>query len=238
MVNWLERTELLIGQHNIEKLANAHILICGLGGVGSYAAEFIARSGVGKMTIIDGDVFDATNINRQLCALNSTVGQSKSALMAERILDINPNIQLSVLEEFVEPERVEAILKEYQPDYVIDCIDSISPKIAWMRACKRLKIKIVSAMGAGGKIDPSKVCVKDLSKMTDCKMGKYVKKRLKKEKINKGIKVVFSTEIQKKESLKMTDGTNFKKSFYGTISYIPALFGLYAAAEVIKYFTK
>lgn len=238
MTDWLERTELLVGTEAIEKLKKSHVLICGLGGVGSYAAEFIARSGVGEMTIIDGDVFDLTNINRQLPALRSTIGQSKADVLAARLLDINPELKLHVLNEFVLPERIPELLEDKRPDYVMDCIDSITPKLAILRYCKRNKIKVISSMGAGGKMDPSKMKVSDISGVYNCKMGAYIKKQLKKEKINKGIRAVFSTEIQKKEALKMTNGANFKKSFYGTISYMPALFGLHAAAEVIKYLTK
>ena len=238
MTDWLERTELLVGAEQIEKLKKNHVLICGLGGVGSYAAEFIARSGVGEMTIIDGDVFDVTNINRQLPALRSTVGQSKADVLAMRLLDINPELKLHVLNEFVLPERIPVLIENNRPDYVMDCIDSITPKLAILRYCKRNKIKVISSMGAGGKMDPSKMKVADISGVYNCKMGAYIKKQLKKEKINKGIRAVFSTEIQKKEALKMTNGANFKKSFYGTISYMPALFGLHAAAEVIKYLTK
>ncbi|MEO9257276.1 MAG: tRNA threonylcarbamoyladenosine dehydratase [Crocinitomicaceae bacterium] len=238
MSDWLERTELLVGEEAINNLKKSHVLISGLGGVGSYAGEFIVRSGVGTITIIDGDEFDLTNINRQLLAMHSTIGKSKAEELAKKMLDINPEVKLNILKEFVQLERVEEILNLYQPDYVIDCIDSISPKVTWMIACKRNKIKIISAMGAGGKVNPAKVVVKDISKVINCKMGKHIRKRLKKENINKGIKAVFSSELQLKESLKMTDGSNYKKSFYGTASYIPALFGLYAAAEVIKYLSE
>lgn len=236
--NWLERTELLINNEGIEALQNAKILIVGLGGVGSFAAEFLARAGVGKMTIVDGDTVDLTNINRQLPALRSTVGQHKVDLVSQRLLDINPELQLSSLNEFLSPGRMAALLDETQYDYVLDCIDSVSPKVALIIAAKRRKIKIVSAMGAGGKLDPAKVLVRDISKTQECHLARQIRKRLKKEKIDKGIRCVFSNEIQDEESLKMTDGSNFKRSFYGTISYIPALFGLYAAAEVINHIIK
>ncbi|MEJ8582820.1 tRNA threonylcarbamoyladenosine dehydratase [Riemerella anatipestifer] len=236
--NWLERTELLIKQDGLNKLQNANILVIGLGGVGSFAAEFLARAGVGKMTIIDGDTVDITNINRQLPALHSTVNQSKVELVYTRLKDINPNLDLTAINEFLTPERMESILTKEKFDYVLDCIDSVSPKLSLILAAKRNKIKIVSAMGAGGKTDPSKVMVRDISKTNNCFLAKQIRKRLRKEKINKGAKCVFSTELQKEDSLKMTDGSNFKKSFYGTISFMPALFGLHAAAEVINYLTK
>ena len=235
---WLQRTELLVKEEGIERLQNANILIVGLGGVGSFAAEFLVRSGIGNLTIVDGDIVDITNINRQLPALNSTIGKNKSDIVAERILDINPEINLKKINEFLEPERMEEILTQEKFDYVLDCIDSLSPKLALIITCKRKKIKLVSAMGAGGKTDPSKIMVRDISKTNNCFLAKQIRKKLKKEQIHKGFRCVFSTEIQDENSLKMTDGSNYKKSFYGTISYMPAIFGLYAAAEVIRFLLK
>jgi tRNA A37 threonylcarbamoyladenosine dehydratase len=219
-------------------LKKAKDIEVGLGGEGSFAAEFLARAGVGNMTIVDGEIVDITNINRQLPALHSTVGKDKIEIVAERILDINPEINLVKINEFLSPERMDEILEEHQFDYVLDCIDSVSPTLALIKACRRRKIKLVSSMGAGGKTDPSKVLVRDLSKTNNCYLAKQIRKRLKKEGITKGFRCVFSTEIQKEESLKLTDGSNFKKSFYGTISFMPALFGLNAAAEVINYLLK
>lgn len=236
--NWLERTELLIAEKGIESLNNAHILVMGLGGVGSFAAEFLARAGVGKLTIVDGDTVDLTNLNRQLPALHSTLGQEKADVMDKRLRDINPNISISKISHFLEPLEMKALLENEKFDFIIDCIDSLSPKIELLKAAKRNKVKIVSCMGAGGKLDPSKILVRDISKTNHCFLAKQVRKRLKKEKIDKGIRCVFSTEIQDEESLHLTDGKNYKKSFYGTISYIPALFGLFAAAEVINYLIK
>ena len=235
---WLQRTELLVKEEGIGKLQSANILIVGLGGVGSFAAEFLVRSGIGNLTIVDGDTVDITNINRQLPALNSTIGKNKTDVVAERILDINPKINLKKINEFLEPERMEEILTQEKFDYVLDCIDSLSPKLALIITCKRKKIKLVSAMGAGGKTDPSKVMVRDISKTNNCFLAKQIRKKLKKEQIHKGFRCVFSTEIQDENSLKMTDGSNYKKSFYGTISYMPAIFGLYAAAEVIRFLLK
>ena len=235
---WLQRTELLVKEEGIKRLQSANILIVGLGGVGSFAAEFLVRSGIGNLTIVDGDTVDITNINRQLPALNSTIGKNKTDVVAERILDINPEINLKKINEFLEPERMEEILTQEKFDYVLDCIDSLSPKLALIITCKRKKIKLVSAMGAGGKTDPSKVMVRDISKTNNCFLAKQIRKKLKKEQIHKGFRCVFSTEIQDENSLKMTDGSNYKKSFYGTVSYMPAIFGLYAAAEVIRFLLK
>ena len=233
--NWLERTELLIKENGIEKLQNANLLIVGLGGVGSFAAEFLARSGVGKMTIVDGDTVDITNINRQLPALHSTIGKSKVEVVADRLLDINPKLELVKINEFLSPEKMREVIDSQKFNYILDCIDSVTPKVTLLLMAKRRKIKIVSCMGAGGKINPAKVMVRDISKTYNCFLAKQVRKRLKKEKIDKGIRCVFSNEIQKEESLEMTDGANYKRSYYGTISYIPAIFGLYAAAEVINF---
>jgi tRNA A37 threonylcarbamoyladenosine dehydratase len=235
MAEWLERAALLVGDEGLKKLNNAHVLIVGLGGVGSFAGEFIARSGVGTLTLIDGDSFDITNKNRQLTALDSTIGRNKAVVLAERLRDINPDVQLNVIEEFVVPERVWGLLKELKPDYVMDCIDSVSPKLEWIHACLKTNTKIISHMGAGGKMDPSQVRVDKLHNTSNCKLAKCLKKRLKRDKVDfRRVKAVYSTEIQNEDSLKLTDGSNFKKSFYGTNSYMPGLFGLYGASEVIQ----
>ncbi len=234
MAVWQERTELLFKAEGLEKLRNANVLVVGLGGVGSFAAEFLTRAGVGKLTIVDGDIVDITNINRQLPALHSTVGQPKIKVVGDRLLDINPELQLTRIQEFLSPERAyEIVTNEF--DYVLDCIDSLTPKLNLLIAAKQKKVKIISSMGAGGKMDASKVQVNDISKTVNCYLARAIKKRLKEVKIYKGIKVVFSSEIQDQSSLKTTDGTNFKKSFYGTNSYMPCLFGLYAAETVIRY---
>ena len=233
--NWLERTELLVQKEGIEVLKNAHILVVGLGGVGSFAAEFLARSGVGKLTIVDGDDVDITNINRQLPALHSTIGKKKIDVVAERLKDINPNLELVEISEFVGPENMKNLFEDTKFTYIVDCIDSVSPKIELIKMAKRHRVKMVSCFGAGGKINPSKVLVSDISKTKSCFLAKTVRKRLKKANINKGIRCVFSTEIQDEKSLELTDGANYKRSFYGTISYMPAIFGLYAAAEAINF---
>ena len=238
MANWLERTELLIKKTGVERLQNANILVVGLGGVGGFAAEFIARAGVGKMTIVDGDTVDITNINRQLLALHSTIGKAKTEVISQRLLDINPHLQLTALHQFLNPENMETLLDGQDFDYILDCIDSVSPKIELIKAARKRKIKLVSAMGAGGKTDPSMVMVRDISKTNNCFLAKQIRKRLRKENINKGFRCVFSNEIQAEDSLKMTDGSQFKKSFYGTMSFMPAIFGLYAAAEAINHILK
>lgn len=236
-MSWLERTALLVQDEGLERLKKANILVVGLGGVGSYAAEFIARAGVHKMTIVDGDFFDETNKNRQLPALDSTIGQSKAKVLAARLRDINKDIEITVLEEFLSPDRAyEIVTREF--DYVLDCIDSITPKVNLIVAARRKKVKIISAMGAGGKLDVTKIKIKDISQTKNCTMARVLRKRLKERKVNKGVKAVYSEEMQISESVKKTDGTNFKKSYYGTISYMPAAFGLQAAAHVLNFILK
>ena len=237
MAEWKERAELLFKAEGLQKLAASNVLIVGVGGVGSFAAEFIVRAGIGKVTIVDGDVVDITNINRQLPALHSTIGLAKIDVVGDRLLDINPDLNLTKIKEFLSPERAfEIVTTEY--DYVLDCIDSVTPKINLIIAAKRKKVKIISSMGAGGKMEAAKVKVADISNTQNCFLAKAIKKRLKEVKIDKGIKVVFSSEIQDESSMKTTDGKNYKKSFYGTNSYIPGLFGLYAAETVIRYLLK
>jgi tRNA A37 threonylcarbamoyladenosine dehydratase len=233
MAAWTERAELLFKKEGLEKLKNSNVLIVGVGGVGSFAAEFIARAGVGKMTIVDGDVVDITNINRQLPALHSTVGKPKIDVVGDRLMDINPELKLTKVREFLSPERAfEVVTEEY--DYVMDCIDSLTPKLNLIMAAKRKRVKIISSMGAGGKMDASKVKVADINNTVNCFLAKAMKKKLRAVKIDK-LKVVFSSEIQDESSLKTTDGSNYKKSFYGTNSYMPGLFGLFAAEAVIRY---
>jgi tRNA threonylcarbamoyladenosine dehydratase len=232
-LGWLSRSELLIGKENIDKLQKSHVLVVGLGGVGSFAAEFICRAGVGEMTIVDGDVVDPTNRNRQLPALFTTHGVSKAGWMKERLLAINPDLKLNVMNEFLSPERCEELLKN-DYDYVMDCIDSITPKLTLVAAAYKSGKRVVSSMGAGGKTDPTQIRVADLYDTHTCKLAFYVRKRLKKMEVAKGVRAVFSMEEMDKDSLVMTDGSNFKQSAYGTISYLPAAFGGVAASVVIR----
>jgi len=232
-IAWLSRTTLLVGEEKLEKLIKAHVLVVGLGGVGSFAAEFICRSGVGEMTIVDGDVVDPSNRNRQLPALATTHGQSKADIMAERLKAINPELKLHIVKDFIRPEAVEAILA-VPFDYVIDAIDSISPKLRLMKAAYAKKLPLISSMGAGGKLDPTQLQVVDISRTYNCPFAQHLRKMLRRDGIRNGIKAVFSPETADKNSLMMTDGSNFKKSAYGTISYMPATFGAVAASVVIR----
>jgi tRNA A37 threonylcarbamoyladenosine dehydratase len=232
--SWLGRTQLLIGKDALTKLAQSHVMVVGLGGVGSYAAEFIARSGVGKMTIIDGDVVDPTNRNRQLPALATNHGVSKADIMAERLKAINPELELHVVKSFINPEMVEALMQQ-QPDYTIDAIDSITPKLTFITQAYKNNLRMVSSMGAGAKLDPTQLQVVDISKTRICPFAHQIRKTLKRKfNIRNGIKVVFSPEEPIKESLMLTDGSNYKKSAYGTISYLPAVFGAVCASVAIR----
>jgi tRNA A37 threonylcarbamoyladenosine dehydratase len=231
--HWLGRTKLLIGEEAVSRLNSKHVMIVGMGGVGSFAAEFIARGGIGEMTIIDGDVVDPTNRNRQLPALSTNHGVPKVQIMAERILAINPEIKLHVVQEFVTPEMVAAQL-ERKPDFIIDAIDSITPKLTFIQGAYASKIPMVSSMGAGAKLDPTQLKVVDISKTYNCPLAHHIRKVLRRSGIRKGIQVVFSTEVPNKDSLMLTDGTNYKRSAYGTISYMPATFGSVVASVAIR----
>jgi tRNA threonylcarbamoyladenosine dehydratase len=232
--SWLSRTQLLIGEQALHKLANSHVMVVGLGGVGSFAAEFIARTGVGKMTIIDGDIVDPTNRNRQLPALATNHGVLKAEIMAERLQAINPELELVVVKQFLTPEMVQAQLAT-NPNYIIDAIDSITPKLTFMSMAYHKGLPMVSSMGAGGKLDPTQLKVVDISKTFNCHFAQQIRKQLNTQfNIKKGIKVVFSSEKSVAESLILTDGSNFKKSAYGTISYLPAVFGAVTASVVIR----
>lgn len=232
--SWLSRTELLIGKEKIFRLSKAHVLVIGLGGVGSFAAEFICRNGVGTMTIVDGDTVDPTNRNRQLPALATNHGESKADIMAARLKAINPELTLHVIKTFINPDAVAEILTAHSYDYIVDAIDSITPKITFLKEAYQRSMRIVTSMGAGGRMDPTMLKVVDISKTYNCNFAQQIRKNLKKEGIRKGIKAVFSTEEQLKESLILTDGSNYKKSAYGTMSYLPATFGAVCASVVIR----
>jgi len=232
--SWLSRTELLIGREGLETLAQKHVLVVGMGGVGSFAAEFICRAGVGRLTIVDGDVVDISNCNRQLPALRTTVGEAKTTIMEDRLRSINPEINLTAITEFLSPERMEELLSTQKFDYVVDCIDSVTPKLVLITTALRHNLPLMSSMGAGGRYDPTKIQIGDISKSYNCPFAAYIRKRLRKERIRKGFPVVFSSELPQASSIMRTDGKNFKKSAYGTMSWLPAAFGGACASVVVR----
>lgn len=236
-MHWLERTELLIGAEKLNRIKNANVLVVGLGGVGAYAAEMICRAGVGKMTIVDGDVVENPNRNRQLPALVSTVGKPKAEILGSRFRDINPEIELTVVNEFIRDEKAVELIESQPFDYVVDAIDTLSPKVFLISHSIQRGLKVVSSLGAGGKLDPSKVQVADISKSYNCKLGRMMRKRLSKLGIKKGVTVVFSPEDVPEEAVRPEEGQN-KKSTVGTISYMPPIFGCHVASVVIRYLTE
>ena len=231
---WMSRTQLLLGDEKIEKLMNKHVLVVGLGGVGGICAEMIARAGVGKMTIIDADTVDLSNINRQILALHSTAGRLKSEVMAERLKDINPNLKLTILSVFIQEDITIHLLDGNRFDYAVDCIDTLSPKVHFIKACLERKIPIVSSMGAGGKVDPAQVVITDISNTHQCNLAKYVRKKLHEGGIRTGLQVVFSAEPVEQKRVIVTEKAFPKKSIIGTVSYMPAIFGCMLASVVIR----
>lgn len=232
-MNWQERTELLLGKESLNRLQKSHVLILGLGGVGAYAAEQLARAGIGKLSIVDGDSIHPSNRNRQLLALKSTEGKAKAQLLKGRLLDINPKLEVEAIQEYVHEVRINQILtKKY--DYVIDAIDTLTPKLLLIQAALRTKNPLISSMGSGGKMDPLKIQISDISETYNDKLARILRKRLRKFGIQNGFKAVFSHELIKPDSFEPVENELNKKTRVGTISYMPALFGIHLAAEVIR----
>lgn len=231
---WKSRTALLLGEDRMNYLSGCHVLVVGLGGVGAYAAEQLCRAGIGKMTIVDADTVNESNLNRQLPALRSTIGRPKAEVVAQRLLDINPELELTVHNEFIRDERTEAILDEANYQFVVDAIDSLSPKVFLLYHALRRQIPVVSSMGAGAKTDPSQVRMADISKTQNCALAKAVRKRLRTLGVNKGIAAVFSTEMANPDAVIEVDDEQCKRTTTGTISYMPALFGCFLSAHVLR----
>jgi tRNA A37 threonylcarbamoyladenosine dehydratase len=233
MDHWLSRTELLIGKENTDKLNRAHVLVAGLGGVGGYAAEQLCRAGIGEMTIIDGDVVTTSNRNRQIIALESNEGKKKADLFAARLTDINPGIKLHVIPDYLKEDRFEAIMD--QPfDYVVDAIDTLTPKVFLIAAAVKKGHRVVSSMGSGGRISPESVAIADISESHHCKFAYMVRKYLHRQGIFNGITVVYSPEPVSKRAIREVTGEENKRSVVGTISYMPPVFGCYCASVVIR----
>lgn len=231
--NWLERTELLLGAEKLERLRRAHVLVVGLGGVGAYAAEMIARAGVGRMTIADADTVSPSNINRQLVALHSTVGRPKAEVLAERLRDINPDIELKVVNRYIRDEETYTLLDAARYDYVVDAIDTLSPKLALIKGALDRQLRLVSSMGAGAKTDPTRMEIADIGRTHHCPLAHMLRKRLHKLGIRSGFRAVFSAEPMHEGAMILCEEQN-KKSNVGTISYLPALFGIGCASVVIR----
>ena len=224
---------MIVGQDGLERLKSSNILIVGLGGVGAYAAEMICRVGIGRMTIVDGDKVHTSNRNRQLIALKSTEGMQKAQTMAERLKDINPSVSLTVVDEYIKADRMIEVL-DAGFDYVIDAIDTLSPKVFLIYHSLKMKFRLVSSMGAGGKFDPLRIRISDISETTDCTLARILRKRLHRLGVRDGFKAVYSDEVVDKSKIMETDDERNKKSVVGTVSYMPAAFGIACASVVIR----
>ena len=231
MEDFRERTILQTGEEGMALLSSSRVAVIGLGGVGAMAAEMIARAGVGKIIIADSDVYSITNKNRQIAAFDSTIGRKKTEVIRERLLDINPDIQITVIDEYLTGENIPSLIPE--ADFVIDAIDTMSPKIALIKFCMDNKIPLVSSMGAGAKWDATKVRIADISKSFNCPLAYMLRKRLRKVGISKGFKAVFSEELPEREAIVPFEERNHK-SRAGPISYMPAVFGCVCAQAAVK----
>lgn len=234
MEDWKQRTRLLLGEEKSERLRRAHVLVVGVGGVGAYAAEMLCRAGVGRLTLVDADTVQPTNINRQLPALHSTLGQPKVEVLAARFRDINPEVELTVLPVFLKDENIPQLLDAVRYDFVVDAIDTLAPKCHLITEALRRRIKIVSSMGAGAKSDITQIRFADIWDTYHCGLSKAVRKRLQKMGIRHKLPVVFSTEQADPKAVLLTDDEQNKKSTCGTVSYMPAVFGCYLAEYVIR----
>lgn len=226
------RTQLLLRPEGVARLQAAHVLVVGLGGVGGYAAEQLCRAGIGRMTIVDGDTVSETNLNRQLIALRSTVGQPKALLFRDRFRDINPSCQVTALQEFLRDDRTLQLLSATPYDCVVDCIDTLSPKVFLLFHAHRLGLPVVSSMGSGGKLDPAQIRTSDIADSHTCRLAAMVRKRLHRLGVDSGIRVVFSAEKVPAHAM-VQDPADNHLTTVGTISYMPPLFGCHIAAEVI-----
>jgi len=227
------RTILLIGEKKFQKLQNAHVLIAGLGGVGGYAAEQMARAGIGKLTLIDADVVNESNLNRQIIATQSTIGKLKTDAFESRFKDINPDIKIIKKNIFFTCENIEKIIQTSKPDYVVDAVDTLMPKVNLIKTCLDLNIPLVSSMGAGGRMDSEKIKIADISETYNCGLARMLRKRLHKFGIRNGFKAVFSSEKVERKVIIEEESRN-KKTNVGTISYMPAVFGMFCASVVIQ----
>lgn len=229
MENQFTRSELVIGHEAIKKLNNSKVAIFGVGGVGSFVVEGLARAGIGKFILIDNDTVSISNINRQLIATHKTIGMSKVDVAKSRILDINPNAKVEIIQEFYLPKsEIEIITKDI--DYVVDAIDTVTAKIDIIEKCKKFGIKVISAMGTGNKLNPLAFEVTDIYKTTVCPLAKVIRKELRKRNIQ-DLKVVYSKEEPVDTSINRKEG---EKQVPGSISFVPSVAGMIVASEVVK----
>lgn len=233
MEEWLSRTSLLVGEEALARLQQSHVLVVGVGGVGAYAAEMIVRAGVGRITLLDADEVEASNLNRQLVALCSTLGRPKVDVLRQRLLDINPHLHIEAFARYLEAGDVETLL-DGGFDFVVDAIDTLAPKVALLAACVRRQVPVISSMGAGARLDPAAVAYADISKTSRCGLAREVRRRLRAAGIERGVAVVYSTEEPVASAIRTVEGERNKRSVTGTVSYLPALFGCYLAAHVIR----
>ena len=233
--HWLQRTELLFGAEKMKRLHDAHVLVVGTGGVGAYAAEMICRAGVGRLTLVDADEVQITNLNRQLPAMHSTLGQPKVKILADRFRDINPELQVEARAAYLTEEDIPQLLDSEKFSFIVDAIDTITPKCTLISEAWERHIPIVSSMGAGAKHDLSKIQFADLWDTYHCGLSKAVRKRLQKMGPKRKLPVVFSTEQADTNAILLVDNEKNKKSTAGTVSYMPAVFGCYLAQYVIEH---
>lgn len=229
---WQERTQMLVGERMLEHFARSRVAVVGVGGVGGYAAEMLVRAGVGHLVIMDSDDVSLSNKNRQLLALDSTVGKPKCDVLASRLLDINPALDIVVIKEYLETDKAGDYFSGMNIDFLVDAIDTLSPKLSLIKYCMDNSIPLVSSMGAGAKFDATKVRLADISKSYNCPLAYIVRKRLRHMGISKGFKVVFSEELPDRDAIVSQEDRN-KKSQVGTVSYIPAVFGCVCAQAAI-----
>lgn len=234
MANQFSRTEMLIGKDAIKKLSEAHVVVCGIGGVGSYVVEALARAGVGKLTLVDFDKVSLSNINRQIIALHSTIGMSKVEVAKDRVLDINPNVKINIFNTRLSDE--ESIPFDENVSYVVDAIDSVEAKISLVVNAKEKQIPIISCMGTGNKLDPTRLEISDISKTSVCPLARVVRKKLREKGITK-LKVLYSKEepIKCQKEVISEYQSEISKSYVpGSISFVPSVAGLIIAGEVIR----
>ncbi len=230
---WMKRTVQLLGAEKAGKLMDAHVLVAGLGGVGSAAAESLVRAGVGEITIVDNDIIQASNINRQVPALHSTLERSKTSVMKERLLDINPKLVVHAREEFINEDTLDDLLS-VSYDHIVDAIDTLTPKILFIEKAIKMNLRLASSMGSAGKIDPSKIRISDFKKTFNCRLAYLLRKKLRKMDITGGFRVVFSTEMVDTSLILPAENEQNKKSTVGTISYIPSIFGNMLTSIVVE----